>query len=109
MDNRGHSEVLFGRDMGETDMLVRLGKKIVELDPDVIEGHNLFNFDLEYIRARAKRHGVHLPWGRDGSTPKIRRSRFAVAERIIDFTRSYLRQTCGGHAFSPSVLRCHSP
>ena len=88
MDNRGHSEVLFGRDMGERDMLVRLGKKIVELDPDVIEGHNLFNFDLEYIRARAKRHGVPLSWGRDGSTPRIRRSRFSVAERIIDFTRA---------------------
>jgi DNA polymerase elongation subunit (family B) len=88
MDNRGSSVVLFGRDMGERDMLVRLGKEIVELDPDVIEGHNLFNFDLEYIRARAKRHGVPLRWGRDGSTPKFRRSRFAVAERIIDFTRA---------------------
>jgi DNA polymerase, archaea type len=88
MDNRGHSEVLFGRDMEERDMLVRLGKTIVELDPDVIEGHNLFNFDLEYIWARAKRHGAPLPWGRDGSTPKIRRSRFTVAERIVDFTRT---------------------
>jgi len=88
MDNRGYSEVLFGSDVGERDMLVRLGKKITELDPDVIEGHNLFNFDLEYIRARAKRHGVPLRWGRDGSVPKIRRSRFTVAERIIDFTRA---------------------
>ncbi len=39
-------------------MLVSLGEKISRLDPDVIEGHNLFNFDLEYLRARAKRHGV---------------------------------------------------
>ena len=88
MDNRGASEVLFGKEMEEKEILVSLGERIRELDPDVIEGHNLFNFDLEYIRARAKRHGVPLRWGRDGSPPKIRRSRFTVAERIIDFTRA---------------------
>ncbi len=87
MDNQGHSEVIFGKDMGEKEMLVSLGEKITGLDPDVIEGHNLFNFDLEYLRARARRHRVPLAWGRDGSTPRIRRSRFTVAERIIDFTR----------------------
>ena len=70
MDNRGYSEVLFGREMEEKEMLVSLGESITRLDPDVIEGHNLFNFDLEYIRARAKRHGVPLAWGRDGSTPQ---------------------------------------
>jgi DNA polymerase elongation subunit (family B) len=29
-------------------------------DPDVIEGHNLFRFDLEYIEARARRHRIQL-------------------------------------------------
>jgi DNA polymerase, archaea type len=87
MDNQGHSEVIFGKDMEEKATLVSLGEKISRLDPDVIEGHNLFNFDLEYLRARAKRHRVPLAWGRDGSPPKIRRSRFTVAERNIDFTR----------------------
>jgi len=29
---------------------------IEEEDPDVIEGHNLFKFDLEYLRVRCKRH-----------------------------------------------------
>ena len=87
MDNRGYSDVLFGREMEEREMLAELEERVTRLDPDVIEGHNLFNFDLEYIRARAKRHGVSLRWGRDGSVPQIRRSRFAVAERTIDFTR----------------------
>ena len=87
MDNQGYSEVIFGKDMEEKEMLASLGERITRLDPDVIEGHNLFNFDLEYLRARAKRHGVPLAWGRDGSSPRIRRSRFTVAERIIDFTR----------------------
>lgn len=85
--SRGHSEVLFGREMEEREMLEVLGRRIRELDPDVIEGHNCFNFDLEYIRARAKMHRVPLSWGRDGSKPQVRRSRFTVAERIIDFSR----------------------
>ncbi len=87
MDNRGYAEVLFGNDMSEKQMLRTLGEKITQLDPDVVEGHNLFNFDLEYIVARARMHGVKLHWGRDGSQPRIRKSRFTVAERIIDFTR----------------------
>jgi DNA polymerase, archaea type len=87
MDNRGYAEVLFGRDMGEKEILRTLGERIVDLDPDVLEGHNLFNFDLEYIVARARLHRVKLHWGRDGSQPRIRTSRFTVAERIIDYTR----------------------
>ncbi|RPJ04475.1 MAG: DNA polymerase II, partial [Deltaproteobacteria bacterium] len=87
MDNRGNKEVLFGSDMEEKEMLEALCERIGRLDPDVIEGHNLFNFDLEYIVARARMHRVRLPWGRDGSQPRLRRSRFTVAERIIDFTR----------------------
>jgi DNA polymerase I len=87
MDSRGDSEVLFGRDMEEGEMLEALSERISQLNPDVIEGHNLFNFDLEYIVARARMHGVPLKWGRDGSTPRIRRSRFAVAERTIDYSR----------------------
>ena len=38
-------------------------------DPDVIEGHNVFNFDLWYLAERAKRFGIVLTLGRDGATP----------------------------------------
>jgi DNA polymerase elongation subunit (family B) len=87
MDNHGYEEVFFGQEMGEKEMLMALGERISRLDPDVLEGHNLFNFDLEYIVARARMHRVDLQWGRDGSRPRIRRSRFNVAERTIDYTR----------------------
>jgi DNA polymerase I len=87
MDNRGYEEVLFGMDMGEREMLQTLGERIASVDPDVLEGHNLFNFDLEYIVARARMHKIKLPWGRNGSEPRMRKSRFTVAERIIDYTR----------------------
>jgi len=90
MDNRGHSEVLFGKNLTEKEMIATLGERIAALDPDVLEGHNFFNFDLEYIAARARMHGVKLRWGRDGGEPRIRRSRFGVAERIIDYTRMEL-------------------
>lgn len=87
MDNRGYTEVLFGRELDEKTMIETLGRRITELDPDVIEGHNIFNFDLEYLVARARLHRVKLRWGRDRSEPRIRRSRFTVAERIFDYTR----------------------
>jgi DNA polymerase elongation subunit (family B) len=87
MDNQGNKEVLFGSEMDEKAMLLALGERMHRLNPDVIEGHNLFNFDLDYIVGRARMHGVKLLWGRDGSEPRVRRSRFSVAERIIDFMR----------------------
>ncbi|MDY0039879.1 MAG: DNA polymerase domain-containing protein [Desulforhabdus sp.] len=87
MDNRGYAEVLFGKDLTEEEMIVALGERIAALDPDVLEGHNFFNFDLEYIVARARMYGVKLRWGRDESEPRVRRSRFGVAERIIDYSR----------------------
>ncbi|NIR13773.1 MAG: DNA polymerase II, partial [Desulfobacterales bacterium] len=64
MDNHGYEEVFFGQEMGEKEMLMALGERISRLDPDVLEGHNLFNFDLEYIVARARMHRVELQWGR---------------------------------------------
>lgn len=87
MDEQGYSEVLFGREMSEEAMLERLTEIIRHRDPDVIEGHNLFRFDLEYIRIRAARYGIRLLWGRDGSEPRVHSSRFTIAERVIDYPR----------------------
>ena len=36
-------------------------------DPDILEGHNVFNFDLWYLSERARRAGVQLTLGRDGA------------------------------------------
>ncbi|MFQ3609965.1 MAG: 3'-5' exonuclease [Fimbriimonadales bacterium] len=63
-DNRGYEEVLFGE---ERTLLTQLAERIHQRDPDVIEGHNLFGFDLPYLAERAKRCRVPLNWGRDGS------------------------------------------
>jgi len=63
-DNRGYEQILEGE---EPEMLSSLVSVIRERDPDVLEGHNFFGFDLPFIAARAKRHGISLAFGRDGS------------------------------------------
>lgn len=86
-DRSGDVEQASARDMGEKEMLEWLSGKIAEYDPDTIEGHNIFKFDLPYIAERARLHGVKLRWGRDGSEIKFRKSRLQVAERTVDYTR----------------------
>ncbi len=83
----GYTEVLDGTALSEPSLLQRLTELIQRYDPDVLEGHNLFRFDLEYIRVRARRHNVRLSWGRDGSEPRVHPARFAVAERAVDYPR----------------------
>lgn len=74
-------------DAAERDLLLRFNATLREMDPDVIEGHNLFKFDLDYLRQRGKRHKVPCAWGRFGLKAEFRNSRMRVAERWIDFPR----------------------
>ena len=66
-DNRGLLELIEG---DEPEILERFAALIRERDPDVLEGHNVFGFDLPFIQARAQRHHVSLGIGRDGSEPR---------------------------------------
>ena len=86
-DSSGWETVLWGKQLSEPEMLERLNALIQERDPDVIEGHNIFKFDLSYIKARAKRHGIALKWGRNGSEPSVYNSRLFIAERTIDYPK----------------------
>jgi DNA polymerase elongation subunit (family B) len=74
-------------DAGEKRLLLAFNDLLRELDPDVVEGHNIFKFDLDYLRTRSKRHKVPCAWGRFGLTAEFRNSRLKVAERWIDFSR----------------------
>jgi DNA polymerase I len=67
-DTRGYEALLDG---DEKQILEQLVERIQALDPDVIEGHNLFGFDLPYLAARAKAVGVPLRLGRDGSELRL--------------------------------------
>jgi DNA polymerase, archaea type len=86
-DSTGFERLLKGTEMDERTMLEELVRTIVERDPDVIEGHNLFRFDLAYLEARARRNRVKLALGRNGSELRARPSRIQIAERSIAFRR----------------------
>ena len=83
-DNRGWHDVIDARELSEKDMLERLVRTIRERDPDVIEGHNIYAFDLAYITARCARHGVAFTVGRDGSVPRQFGAAMRFAERSVD-------------------------
>jgi DNA polymerase elongation subunit (family B) len=88
-DNRGFEEIVEG---DEPAILSRLVSLVRELDPDVIEGHNLFGFDLPFLSARARRHGVRLALGRDGSELTFRSERSCpVGGYSRPFTPAYIR------------------
>jgi DNA polymerase, archaea type len=86
-DSDGFECVLSAKRMDERTMLTEMVRIVRERDPDVIEGHNLFRFDLEYLEARAERHRLALEFGRDGSALRARPSRMQIAERLIAYRR----------------------
>ncbi|MFL6530945.1 MAG: DNA polymerase domain-containing protein [Chthoniobacterales bacterium] len=71
----------------EKAALKRLTSLIKERDPDVIEGHDLFRFDLPYLVARARKAKVKLDWGRSGGFLRSRPSRLQIAEKTIDYPK----------------------
>ncbi len=86
-DSTGFRHVVRGDRLDERALLEETTRLILERDPDAIEGHNIFRFDLEYMEARARRHGVRLGWGRDGGELRGRPARLSVAERTIGYRR----------------------
>ena len=60
---------------------------VAERDPDVVEGHNIFKFDLPYLEARARKLGLKLALGRDGSALRSHPSRLQIAERLIQYRK----------------------
>ena len=71
----------------EHDALKQLTAIIKERDPDVIEGHDLFRFDLPCLVARARKAKVKLDWGRSGGFLRSRPSRLQIAEKTIDYPK----------------------
>lgn len=70
---------------GEAALLRTLVDLIRRRDPDVLEGHNLYGFDLPYLATRCRRHGIPFALGRDGSEPRTFPSSMRFAERSVEF------------------------
>ncbi|MDO8433423.1 MAG: DNA polymerase domain-containing protein [Candidatus Binatus sp.] len=86
-DSLGFERLLKGTELDERAMLEEMVRIFRERDPDVVEGHNLFRFDLEYLETRARRHRVRLALGREGKELRARASRLQIAERSIAYRR----------------------
>jgi DNA polymerase elongation subunit (family B) len=102
-DNRGWSMVLHTSEKvesvegqryckDEADMLRKFVSIVRKHDPDVIEGHNIYKFDLPYIARRAKKLDVHTKLGRDNyGELRFWNSRFRAAEKDIQYTATDIR------------------
>src|SRR6201993_5045154 len=103
-DNAGWEELIVvdpkNVEESERNALKRLTALIKERDPDVIEGHDLFRFDLAYLVDRAKKLKTKLDWGRSGGFLRSRPSRLQIAEKTID----YPKFTVGGRHFVDTFL-----
>ncbi|HYH13287.1 MAG TPA: 3'-5' exonuclease [Thermomicrobiales bacterium] len=68
---QGAFEEVLVRESTEAELIESFNALVAKLDPDVIEGHNIFRFDLPYLVSRALKVGVPLRLGRNGSAPRI--------------------------------------
>ncbi|HEU5383109.1 MAG TPA: DNA polymerase domain-containing protein [Ktedonobacteraceae bacterium] len=79
-DSRGLSSVLDAPTLEDEARLIReLCALIQERDPDVIENHNLFGFDLPFLEQRASVHGIPLALGRRGGPMFLERREETLA------------------------------
>lgn len=90
-DSRGYERVLDtgpgGGATSEADLLDQLAAIIRERDPDVIENHNIFDFDIRFMITRARQHGLRLAMGRNEGDWSQFNDILKVGENTENFTR----------------------
>ena len=84
-DSTGWARLVGDPGMTEEEVLRETLDLVKERDPDVIEGHNIFGFDLPYVFERCRRHGIPVDLGRDGSLPRSYPTSMRFAERQVEF------------------------
>lgn len=63
----------------EAEMIAKLCQIIHDRDPDCLENHSLFPFDLQFLEYRAQILGVPLRLGRDGGPQRLERREETLA------------------------------
>jgi hypothetical protein len=104
-DNAGFERLISGE---EKSILRQIVECVRERDPDVIEGHNILGFDLPYIAARAKLHGVRLALGRNGSEMTCGSSQTCAIGYAAIPALAHLGQAGRGHLSGRAEIR-HIP
>ena len=87
MDSDGFELLIDVDDYDERGLIEKLVQVIRERDPDVLENHNIFGFDLTFLARRARALGVDLAFGRDGSAPSSYQDVVKVGEKTDSFQR----------------------
>jgi DNA polymerase elongation subunit (family B) len=104
-DNRGFTKVMhvktpqpiphleFTHEFADEEAMLRAFFKFVRRhDPDVIEGHNFYKFDLPYIAGRANLYGIKTKMGRDNyGELRFWNSKFRAAEKEIQYPSCDIR------------------
>lgn len=97
-DNRGLATTLeASTPEDEARLIADLCTLIRERDPDVIENHNLFGFDLPFLEHRALVHNVPLKMGRAGGPPLLERRQETLT--VGPDARQRTRYTLAGREF----------
>ena len=106
-DNRGFATTLEAPTPGdEAAMIDAFCKLVRDRDPDILENHNLFSFDLQFLEARADALSIPLHLGREGGPKQLerrvetlaigpearRRVRYSVAGRELIDTLDAVRR-----------------
>lgn len=79
-DTRGLATILDAPTPEDEPQLIRdLISLIQERDPDVIENHNLFGFDLPFLEYRASVHAIPLALGRRGGPMRLEKREETLA------------------------------
>jgi len=89
-DSRGFNTTLDApRPEDEARLISELCALIRERDPDVLENHNLFGFDLPFLEQRAAVHRIPLRLGREGGPLLLERREetFAIGPEARKRTR----------------------
>lgn len=87
-DSTGWETVLDSQTCGDEAGLLREFITMVrDRDPDVLEGHNVFDFDLPYLLARSEACNVRLALGRRDDAPTQSRDALKVGARNDRFRR----------------------
>jgi uncharacterized protein YprB with RNaseH-like and TPR domain len=86
-DSTGWRECLDTGAMSEAELLRRFVELVAARDPDTLENHNIFGFDLSFLARRAAQLGIDLALGRDGTEPRLETDMFDSGERPEPFLR----------------------
>jgi DNA polymerase elongation subunit (family B) len=84
IDNRGNDWVLSGDD--EVKLLTDFLQVFNEVNPDIVIGHNIFNFDIPYLYDRFKMHRMDFALGRNNTEPKFFDTEIKFAEKSKSYT-----------------------